>query len=63
MCLAEVATTYDLISSIDTMDIGIEAIPPDTQDDESIVGNGNMNNTSSIRSRRQTREKIKLQNG
>ena len=32
-------------------------------DDESIVGNGNMNNTCSIRSRRQTHEKIKLQNG
>ena len=63
MCLAEFATTYDPISSVDTMDMGIEAIHPDTQDGESIVGNGNMNNTCSIRSRRQTHEKIKLQNG
>ena len=63
MCLAEFATTYDPISSIDTMDMGIEAICPETRDDESIVGNGNMHNTSTIRSRRQTHEKIKLQNG
>ena len=63
MCLAEFATTYDPIGSVDTMDMGIEGIHPETQDDESIVGNRNMHNTSTIRSRRQTHEKIKLQNG
>ena len=63
MCLAEFATTYDPISSVDTMDMGIEAICPETRDDESIVGNGNMHNTSTIRSRKQTHGKIKLQNG
>ena len=30
MCLAEFATTYDPISSVDTMDMGIEAICPET---------------------------------
>ena len=63
VCLAEFATTYDPISSIHIMDMGIQAICPETQDDESIVGNQNMHNTSTIRSRRQTHEKIKLQNG
>ena len=30
MCLAEFATTYDPVSSTDTMDMGIEAICPET---------------------------------
>ena len=62
MCLAEFATTYDPISSVDSIGIETEAIHGATRDD-SDVEIGNICNTSPSMCNRYTHEKIKLQNG